>query len=133
MAMERDDLTEEELLRATARFRDKSVADMVALAIGLAAETHPDIMREALGKVFDVTALEDMAKRAMLIVTQAKEKANETAVEVRILAEQVAKDVERLSNDFDEIRLNIDKMRRWAMSQKKPPVGQDAKQAARVP
>jgi hypothetical protein len=60
-----------------AHYRDEQFAAFLAIAIGLAARTHPEELRTAFAQVFDLAAYEDMAKRAMLVVSHAQMQATE--------------------------------------------------------
>jgi hypothetical protein len=60
--------TEAELRDVTRQCRDRMMAHMVLTAIQVCVETHPELLREALGKVFDLSAVEDTGKRTMLVL-----------------------------------------------------------------
>jgi len=51
------------LIEAVACRRDTQFADLVVQVIGLAAETHPDILRNALGRVFALKQIEEDCRR----------------------------------------------------------------------
>ncbi len=97
------DEEKEELVRATMNARDRQLAEMVVLAIGLAAERHPELIRDALSKVFDLTAVEEHTKRMMALTITA----NESARESRYLLEQVHKEVDEIERRLDQTQYAI--------------------------
>lgn len=56
--------SEAELTAALAHWRDTRFAFLVTVVLSLAAETHPEELRAALGKVFDLTYWEEAAAHA---------------------------------------------------------------------
>lgn len=98
-----DEMTYEQLLDAGRHWRGENFAALVAGILALAAEEAPDILRTALGKVFDTAGIEDTTKRLMLLVNQARDdateahrKAHEGAAECRRLLEQVHSEIDGL-------------------------------------
>ncbi len=89
---------EPEILRsALAHYRDRQFADMLVIVIGLAAETHPEEMRKALARVFDLSAVEETTRRMMALVSQMQ-------------AETLA-----LKHDLEQLRIEADRINadRW--------------------
>jgi hypothetical protein len=58
-----DGLTPEQIMLAVQHGRDQQFAALVTMAVGLAARTHPEMIRDALAEVFDLGAYEETAKR----------------------------------------------------------------------
>jgi hypothetical protein len=50
-------------LLALAHWRDRSFADLFAVWLGIAARTHPEIIRHALKDVFSLKAIEEKHNR----------------------------------------------------------------------
>jgi hypothetical protein len=90
---------DDELILATIKARDRQLAEMMCVTIGLAAELYPDILRTALAKVFDLSAVEDMAKRVIAIATDAQQQ----AIQARELLVQVTADIEEMEKRIDRL------------------------------
>jgi hypothetical protein len=98
--------TRDELLTALSRTRDERFAVMLTLAIGIAAETHPDELRKAMAQVFDLTAYEAEAVKLsqtfsnlLILSDQAHNRLRET--EERVKKAEAALD--RLRETFGDI------------------------------
>jgi hypothetical protein len=67
-------MTEEQhdLAMAAMKANFARLVDSLVVTIGLAAEIHPAEMRAALAKIFDVTAVDDRTKRAVLVASHAR-------------------------------------------------------------
>jgi hypothetical protein len=74
-------------------------------SIVLAAETAPDVLREALSKVFSLQAVEESAKRSMLFLTEIRTQATE-AKELLLCIHKGLDDVEAR---FDAVNRRIDR------------------------
>jgi hypothetical protein len=90
--------------QAIARSRDVLFADMIALAIGLAAETHPDLLRNALARVFDLSAVEDTSKRILAVVTDCQSRCHAIQLEVSALLTTVREDINEVEKQLDGLR-----------------------------
>jgi cell division protein FtsB len=101
--------TRDEVILSMAEHRNYAFAHWLALSIGMAAETHPEEMRKALGSVFDLGLVEDYARRSMAVVTEAQRHAQQVAAEVRELAAEVTKDIEELEKSIDLLHSRIRK------------------------
>lgn len=98
---------EEELARRSlARWRDGSFAGLVTVIIGLAAETHPEEIRQALSKVFDMKAAEEACERVMRLASAAAENASRARdrIERAILA------LERAEKRLAELEYRAEKL-----------------------
>jgi len=94
----------DEIILALHKYRSKEFAALAAVFLCLAAETHPEQMREAFGKLFDTGALEDMTRRAVLISSDAQAKAEAA----RELMASVSKDLEDLERRYDSLILALE-------------------------
>lgn len=94
MAEERD-----EIILALHKYRSVEFAKLAAVALMLAAETHGPEMREAFSKLFDLSALDDMTRRAILTATEAQAKAEA----VRQLLVSIGQDLEALEKRMDAL------------------------------
>jgi len=64
-------MTDPEIIKqAAANYRDRQFAEMLTMMLALAAETHADILRGALAKVFDMSAVERTTERVMASLNQ---------------------------------------------------------------
>jgi hypothetical protein len=102
----------DELLRAAAQLRDRQLAGMVAVVIGLAAETHPEELRAALGKVFDLRAVEESTRRIMAVLADAQAAAHAAASETRHLLDAISQDVDRLEQRIDGLTFEAERLGR---------------------
>ncbi len=93
------DATPEELKAALANWRDKEFATLIVVAVQLAVERHPEELRKALAKVFDLSGLEDYSKRIMAVATSAQQ----YAMQANELCQQVSKEVEELEKRHDAL------------------------------
>src|SRR5437867_3707651 len=62
-------MTRDETLLAACHARNQLFAEAGLMVIGLMAETAPELLRTALEKVFDLTAVQDRHDRAVLILS----------------------------------------------------------------
>lgn len=95
-------MTPEDRAAAHARLLGNSFT----LWLELAADCQPDLLREALSKVFNLAAVEDMARRSMLVVSEAQQ----AALEVRHLLAAIGKDIEGLEQRLDAINHELTQM-----------------------
>ncbi len=99
---------EEDLKRAIAHARDRLFADLLVLTIGLAAETHPEELRQALVKVFDMSGVEDMIKRIMLLAQSAQHLAYEAKTRTR----DFMADLDKMERRLDLLHRRLDESAR---------------------
>lgn len=104
-----DGLSYDDLLSMGRRWRDREFADMISGIVAIVAETNPDILRTALGKVFDTAAIEDTTKRLMLLVNQAAEDAREAHRIAREGAHENRKLLEQIHGEIDGLRSRVQK------------------------
>ncbi len=90
-------MTKEGLLLRLAPIRDAQFAELVTLTLGIVAETHPELLREALAKVFDLSAVEIQARNAARVLIQCQQKAHNALMVVNSLIRKV----ERLEKRID--------------------------------
>lgn len=93
-----------ELKQAVSNARDRRFADIIALAVGLAAETHPQEIRKALGSVFSLEAVEETTGRMMLTLAECQR----IATEARELCQAVVLDIERLEKRLDAVNYALE-------------------------
>lgn len=98
--------TREELLKALGLFRDHRLAEMLVILFGMAAETHPDMIKAALGQVFDLSCIEETTKRSVLIATKAQELAQECYQK----AQEAEQEIGRLRGELDGYRVVLNKL-----------------------
>jgi hypothetical protein len=92
---------QDDLLLAACKANQRQLSEVLTVVIGIAAELHPEQLREALGKVFDLPAVEDCTSRVMVVLSSVQAQARETAAEVRSLVDQVHKDLDVLEKRMD--------------------------------
>ncbi len=85
-------MSKDELLSAVGYARDRQMAELLTVVIGISAESHPEELRKALSQVFDLSAVEESARRAMLVLSEVQAQ----AYEVRELISAVQADVDAL-------------------------------------
>ena len=85
-------MTESQARDALAGWRDGAFADLLTVAIGLAAQQRPEELRKALGSVFDLTHYENRAK----VLKCQLNNLEATAHELRELIADLLKNMERL-------------------------------------
>lgn len=59
-----------DMVKTLSRYRDRQFADLLVLLIGIAADTHPQELRNALGQVFDLSAVEETTRRMMCVISK---------------------------------------------------------------
>jgi hypothetical protein len=96
------------LLRAAAHNRDDLHARLFLHNLVLASETHPELVREALAKVFDVTEVVRLMREAMEVCREARR----VAIEAKCLGEAVMQ-------DFDRLELHLERLVQKASQQPK--------------
>ena len=97
--------SDEDLQRTIARKRDEQFADWIALAIGLAAKTHPDILRAAFKDVFDLEAMRETYKRAADATKEMVARMQKLREEEQILRDRITRAENRLDQLNNEIEL----------------------------
>jgi hypothetical protein len=98
-------VTDDQVLRACANVRDQQFAQFLVFAIGIAAEKHPDSLRAALAKVFDLGGIEDIGKRCMAVLAAVQATANET----RKLMADLRREVDGLERRVGSIDVDLHK------------------------
>lgn len=101
-----DELEEKRI--ALAHHRDRQMADALVVWIGLAAETHPEILREALSKVFDLAGIKASIQR----VADSLRAVHKTANEIRVDAGRLKEDLDQLDRQIDGLRYDTEQLRR---------------------
>lgn len=81
--------TEAELRDVTRQCRDRMLAHLLLTSIQVCAETHPELLREAIGKVFDLTSVEDQGKRLTSVLSAIQAKAADLNITLKGLQESV--------------------------------------------
>ena len=90
MAQEHLETTAEEMEHALKRYRDFNFGVWLSVAVELAAREHPELLRQALARVFDLSAVEEMTKRLLSVASAAQAKAAEARAEAGRLHAEVA-------------------------------------------
>ncbi len=88
-----------EMLLALSQWRDSAFADLIVVAMGLAALERPQELRKALGSVFDLSAVEKTTDRIAATV----EHACHQAEEARHLLEELHRVLERIEKRLDGV------------------------------
>ena len=86
----KDAPTVEDVRTAKEQVREKQFAVMLAFALELVAEHHPELLREVLGKVWEapeaaLKAVEDRTARLMAIVSEAERQAVQARELLRVI------------------------------------------------
>ena len=93
-------LTPSEQLRLKAcEDRDRHFALLLTEMVALAAHTHPEILREALGSVYDTKR----ANRELDRMTARQQRLRELIEEERVLLAAIRKDIEDIGKRFDAL------------------------------
>lgn len=64
-------------------FRDQQFGDLLALVIAMAAKTHPEALKQALASVFDLSGIEESAKRCMNVLIEVQTGAQDARDKLR--------------------------------------------------
>lgn len=88
---------------ALGKYQHREFARLLVIMIGLAAEINPQELRDAFGKVFDLGAVEDMTRRAVLIATEAQQR----GADAQELMAVVSRDVEDLEKRLDAMLYSV--------------------------
>lgn len=88
-----------------AGYTSRQLATLLTLTIGLAAQTHPEELRAALAKVFDLKCIDEMTKRTMATASAAQR----TALEAVHLLEQVNADLEAVEKRIDGLNYELER------------------------
>ena len=86
-----------------AHWRDSAFADLLVVAIGLAAQQRPEELRTALASVFDLRAVQTMTRRLMEEIKEVRR----VGVEAAELVKQVALDLDALGEQIDALRFAL--------------------------
>lgn len=105
---------ETELLDAIKNYRDREFASIITVMVGIAAETHPEALRAALGKVFDLGALESEAKRLAGVLQQRRDEAHQ----VLELLRAVYRGLDLIEERLDGLEYRAEKLERAAVNGK---------------
>lgn len=103
--MDHDGITDP-LKAALAHWRDERFAELIVVAVGLAAKTHPDELRKALASVFDLSQWENEARRLGVTYQVLLQKQSELAAE----QECQSNDLERAAAAIDGLRGDFAKL-----------------------
>jgi hypothetical protein len=93
------DRTEESIDSAARHVRDRHIAEAMTLAIVLAAQYHPEEVRHALGKVFDLSCIEEATKNAMVTLA----KVQRDVADCRSLLWTTQRDCDRLRQELNDL------------------------------
>ncbi len=92
----------EALTRTLANWRDSAFADLIVVAVGLAAQQRPEELRKALAAVFDLKAVEDMNRRVAAATFHAEQQVQEAR---HLIAE--------LHKEFDRLETRMSGLDNW--------------------
>ena len=95
------DVTNEMLLEALIEVRNKNFAVLVTTIIGLAAETHPEELRTAIGKVFDLSKWERHATSVSAVYSRL----NQEAVSTQDRLYDTNKKLDEFNKELDSARV----------------------------
>ena len=99
-------MTREQLRWSLAQARDSWFADLLAVWIGLAAETHPEEIRKALSKAFDLSVIEETHKRLLNIYCTTQQ----SIVSARELAQAIINDLDAIEARIDALNMDLAKI-----------------------
>lgn len=106
-----DDLSPEVMKRVVASCRDRQFAELVVMILGLAAETHGDLVRAALARVFDLSEVEKKANEMMARIQTMGQQSQHITDGIR----RAEMKLEKLQTMLDAVDVNLEKQ------QKQPP------------
>ena len=95
-----DGLSDDDAVKILQHARDEQFAELLTLAIGLAARTHPEIIRNALASVFDTTAIEADTERMLKQAAHARD----LLAGLRDEAEELRRQIFELRKEIDAVR-----------------------------
>lgn len=96
-------------LKVSAAFKiAKDFGDMLNLAIGIAAEMHPDMIRHALAKVFNHQAIEEYTRR----ISDDMANARKAAEDIRELYRTIQDTLDQTDTRIDTLRAEVNALRR---------------------
>ena len=75
--------------QALTSWRNKELASLITVMVGLAAHQHPDAIKAALGQVFDLSAVETSSQQLMLRLDDIYKEAQDLRALVHMLREQI--------------------------------------------
>lgn len=101
--------SKEKIEKALSRYRDFRFAELLTIAVALAAEQYPDELRKALAVVFDLSAVEESTKRIMEVLSRAQEAALKCQYDTQSLLDAVERDFERLEKRMDAFQFEMEK------------------------
>lgn len=104
MADKHLEATAEEMEHALKRYRDFNFGVWLSVAVELAAREHPELLRSALAKVFDLSAIDEMTQRLLAVASAAQAKAAEARAEAGRLHAEVAELRRQLDSLSDHIQ-----------------------------
>jgi hypothetical protein len=100
-------MSREEILQTLINTNQRQLVQMLVMTIGLAAELQPELLKEALSKVFDVSAIKDCTDRMMVLLAQCQDRAQRVAIEVEALSDAVNKDIQVIEHRLDRAALKM--------------------------
>ena len=98
----------DEMRLALIKARDRSMAEVLTIWIGIASELHPELLRNAIGKVFDIRAVEDDHRR----LAQELGVLRSNYEQARILLEDLHIEIERQEKRRDVLIAQLDHLER---------------------
>lgn len=87
-------------------YRDEAFAVLVLGIVRLVAESHPDLLRDALAGVFDLKAIERDHRRVLALQDEARQRFQAD----RELLMAIQKDVERIEGQIDALHYRLDRL-----------------------
>lgn len=96
------------LKTALAQVRDRQLAVLIVIAVQLAVENHPEEVKAALGKVFDLGCVEDTTRRVMATANGAMDDAYAASCRAR----ELGREVEGLRGEIDGLRAQVEELTR---------------------
>lgn len=102
-----DGLTREQTIDRLRATRELRHAEDFLVDFSLASEAHPEILRAALAAVFDLSAVDSAAKRAVLIATEAQQQAKDITDQARWMLDDVAKEATRIRAEVEGLEYRL--------------------------
>lgn len=112
---ETDEANHHEILMAASRRAQRQRAELLAAEIILAAEIEPDMIRNALRKVFDLSALMESGKRTALVYADIQRMSGEAMA----LLGEIVKQLDEIDGRIDGLHYRLDEAGKKFISLKK--------------
>lgn len=109
---------------AAAWTRDELHAQLLARTVQLAARTHPELLREALASVFDVSGLLAVGRHVQADMARVQS-------DVRVARDTVRDEVLAMRKDLERLRAEIDGLR-WVVEQAQKVRRHQSREASRA-